>query len=269
MLVRERRACPVKVLVCIKQVPDSFDTLEIRGQTGWFTYMPLTVFRMNRFDEFALEEALQMRERVPGTTVHALSVGPQRVGATVRRALEMGADHGIHILARADEYVSPSTVAHSIAAYARPRGYDLIITGVMAEDDMACLTGQLAAAILDLPCATSVIHAEIHPESQEVRVDSEIEGGSRASFMLSLPAVLTIQSGINTPRYPSLSNVLRARSQQQEIIAFGDLEIPPPQDICSGIRSPDMASLGLFIGGTPREKARRILEILREKTILP
>ena len=96
------------------------------GPDGYHTNPP-TVFRMNRFDEFALEEALLIKEHYVRTVVHALSVGPERVGSTIRRALEMGADHGIHILDPSDGYISPFSVASLIAAYARDKGYDLII----------------------------------------------------------------------------------------------------------------------------------------------
>ncbi len=258
----------MKILVCIKQVNDSADTLQINEATGWIDYSRFTVFRMNRFDEFALEEALLARERIPGTTVHALSVGPMRVSSTIRRALEMGADHGIHLLNPDENYISPFTVASLIASYARGKGYDLILTGVMAEDDMACQVGQLVAAFLDVPCATSVISEEIHPESGEILVEREIEGGCRQSLLLLLPAVLTIQSGINLPRYPSLTHVLRARSQPQEIIHSGDLRISPEREVMEHVRHPEFTSKGMFIEGSPREKAHTILEILHEKSLL-
>ena len=262
------RSRGLNILVCIKQVPDSSDTLEINTHTRWFSYKPLTVFRMNRFDEFALEEGLQIRDRIPGSLVHAVSVGPERVNTTIRRALEMGADHGVHIQVRRDEYLSPFTVASAIASHAHGRPYDLIITGVMAEDDMACVTGQLIAAVLDLPCVTSVIRTELQAENSEVTVESEIENGYRASYLLSLPAVLTIQSGINTPRYPSLSNVMRARSQRQELIAMEDLGLSPAREICSGIRKPDTSSRGILLEGTTRDKAAKLITILHERSLL-
>ncbi len=265
---REERMHNVKILVCVKQVPDSSDTLGIDDRTGWFFHKPLTVFRMNRYDEFAVEEALQIRERLPGTAVHALSVGPDRVTTTIRRALEMGADHGVHVLVKRDEYMSPFAVASAIASYAGSRSYDLIMTGVMAEDDMACVTGQLTAAVLDLPCASSVIRTELHRGKTEITVDSEIENGCRASYLLGLPAVITIQSGINNPRYPSLSNVMRARSQQQESVRIEDLGMPSAREICSGIRMPDTSSQGLLIEGAARDKAKKLMSILHERSLL-
>jgi electron transfer flavoprotein beta subunit len=258
----------VKILVCVKQVPDSCDTLALEERTGWISYKPLTVFRMNRFDEFALEEALLIKENYRGSVIHALSVGPQRVGSTIQRALEMGADHGIHILDPTDGYISPFRVASFIASYARDKDYDLIITGVMAEDDMASQTGQLIAALLDKPCATSVIKTQIRLEDSAIIVDREIEGGRRLSVQLEIPAVLTIQPGINTPRYPSLSNVMRARAQQQEVIQSEELLEFNTRERCTGVRLPDSTSSGIFIEGSSQEKARKLLQILHEKSLL-
>ncbi|HVN71672.1 MAG TPA: electron transfer flavoprotein subunit beta/FixA family protein [Desulfomonilia bacterium] len=224
---------------------------------------------MNRFDEFAVEESLLIKERLPGTVAHALSVGPKRVNSTIRRALEMGADHGIHILYPDAGYISPYTVATLITTYARTKDYDLILAGIMAEDDMACQTGQLIAALMDLPYTTSVISSEIDDEAGEIVVGREIEGGRRLMVRFELPAVLTIQSGINTPRYPSLSNVMRARSQQHEVIRAEDLGIPQVRETCAGLRLPDSASMGTFIEGSPREKARKMIQVLHEKAFLP
>ena len=258
----------MKILVCIKQVPDSNDTLQIDERAGHLSYTANTAFRMNRFDEFALEEALLIKENLPGTLVDALSVGPERASSNVQRALGMGADHGIHILDRADGYMSPLTVASLIATCVRARNYDLIMTGVMAEDTMACQTGQLIAALLDLPCASSVIKEEACPESAEIMVEREIEGGSRETVRLKMPAVLTIQPGINFPRYPSFSKVMRARNYAQELVRAEDLEIEEPRESCRGVRIPDVASQGVFIKGSPREKAQKLMNILHEKSLL-
>ncbi len=258
----------MKILVCIKQVADSSETLRVDERTGLLSYDANTAFRMNRFDEFALEEALLIKEMLPGTSVDALSVGPERVSVMVQRAMGMGADHGIHILNRASGYSSPFTVASLIAECARARNYDLIVTGVMAEDTMASQTGQLIAAQLDLPCATSVIKEQVRPESGDIALEREIEGGSRETVQLKLPAVLTIQPGINFPRYPSFSKVMRARTYPQERIRAEDLDIEEPRESCRGVRIPRAASQGVFIEGSPAEKARKLINILHEKALL-
>jgi electron transfer flavoprotein beta subunit len=258
----------MKILVCIKQVSDSSDTLQIDERTGFPSYTEEAAFRMNRFDEFALEEALLIKERMSETLVDALSVGPQRVSATVQRAMGMGADHGIHILDEADGYRSPFTVASLIAACVRARNYDLIMTGVMAEDTMASQTGQLIAALLDLPCASSVIKEEVLAEREQIAVEREVEGGSRERVKLKLPAVLTIQPGINFPRYPSFSKVMRARTYAQEVIRAEDLAVEEPRELCRRVRIPDAPSQGVFIEGSPQEKVQKLIRILHEKSLL-
>ncbi len=258
----------MKILVCIKQVADSSDTDQIDERTGHLCYAANTAFRVNRFDEFALEEALLIKEKFPGTLVDALSVGPGRVSATVQRAMGMGADHGIHILDEADGYRSPFIVASLMAACVRARNYDLIMTGVMAEDTMASQTGQLIAALLDLPCASSVIKEEVLAEREQIAVEREVEGGSRERVKLKLPAVLTIQPGINFPRYPSFSKVMRARTYAQEIIRTEDLAIGEPRESCCRARVPDAPSQKVFIEGSPREKAQKVVCILHEKSLL-
>jgi electron transfer flavoprotein beta subunit len=258
----------MKILVCIKQVPDSSDTLRIDEQTGFLSYGADTAFRMNRFDEFALEEALLIKERFPGTLVDVLSLGPERVSATVQRAMGMGANHGIHILDESEGYKSPFTIAFLIASCVRPRNYDLIMTGVMAEDTMASQTGQIIAALLSLPSASSVIWQEIRPERGEVMVEREIEGGNREEVRLSMPAVLTIQPGINFPRYPSFSKVMRARTYAQELIKAEEVAIEEPREFCRRVRIPEAVAQGVFVEGSPQEKAKKLVRILHEKSLL-
>jgi electron transfer flavoprotein beta subunit len=258
----------MKILACVKQVPDSSDTMAITPAGSLLAPTPATVFRMNRYDEFALEEGLLLRERFPGTEVHAVTVGPERAGSTLRRALEMGADHGIHILTPEDVYLDPFAVASLVASCARTRTYDLILAGVMAEDDLEGQTGQLIAAILDLPCATSVMEARVRQADGEVDLEREIEGGQRMSVLARMPAVLTIQSGINTPRYPSLSHVLRARKQAFEVMAMDGPALPGSRSRCTGVRVPEVASQGVILAGTPREKAREVVRVLHEHAFL-
>ena len=258
----------MRILVCIKQVPDSTDTLQVNQQTGLLSNMENTAFKMNRFDEFAIEEALLIKEKLSGTIVDTVSVGPARVSATVQRALGMGADHGIHILDEIEGYRSPFTVASLIAACVLARNYDLIMTGVMAEDTMASQTGQIIAALMDLPSASSVIKEKIRPERAEVMVERETEGGNRELVQLTMPAVLTIQPGINFPRYPSFSKVMRARAYAQELIRAEDLVIEKPREFCRRVRISEPVSQGVFIEGSPREKAQKLIRILHEKSFL-
>ena len=165
-------------------------------------------------------------------------------------------------------YVSPLITASLIAAWAGPRNYDLVLFGVMAEDDMQGQVGPLAAEFLDLPLATSVIKAEAFPENGTVRVEREVEAGRRESLELPTPAVLTIQSGINKPRYPTLSGLLRAKKQVQEVLAAAALGPCEARERAVSVGLPQKTRAGLTLEGGVRDKASRLLEILKEKSFL-
>jgi len=154
----------MKILVCVKQVPDSSDALLIDERTGLLSYTEDAAFRMNRFDEFALEEALLIKEKLPGSLVDTLSVGPERANAPCSGLWAWGRTMASISSVRPTATGAPSRLHLLIAACIHERNYDLIMTGVMAEDTMASQTGQLIAALLDLPCATSVIEEEVRRE---------------------------------------------------------------------------------------------------------
>ena len=138
----------------------------------------------------------------------------------------------------------------------------------MAEDDLEGLVGPLIAERLGLPCAASVVSFRVSPEQNRVEAEKEVEGGRREKWRLLLPAVLTIQSGINKPRYPSLSHVLRARKQALEIIAAASLPGDEPRQSLVRYALPEKVRTGLVLTGTPEEKAGRLTRILGEKGLL-
>ncbi len=256
----------MQILVCVKQVPDSESVIEIAASGEWIAEEGL-VFRMNRFDEYAVEEALVIRDAFPGSTVTALTVGPRRAESAARRAMEMGADRGVRIPLETDGYASPMAVASLIAAHARGEGYDLILCGAMAEDDMQAQVGPLLAEMLDIPSATSVIAAAVSGDAA-IRVEREMEGGAREAMELSLPALVAVQPGINRPRYPSLSNVLRAKSQ-----AIPEESRTPGADGISferlgRLHLPERSSTCALITGSTAEKAEKLLAILASKSLL-
>lgn len=281
----------VRILVCVKQVPDAEAPIRI-ADDGRSLVVGAGDWRMNRFDEFAVEEALQIRESVPGSVVEAVSVGPARAVAVLRRALAMGADEALHILREEEEDPLPGDVAAWIAAAVRDRGCDLILTGVMSEDAMHAQTGPILAELLGIPCATAVIAVRLRPEAdglpvqsgvgtglrndaertraeaRVIRVERELEGGLREALELPLPALITVQSGINRPRYPALSHVLRARSQPLLTVPVGALPAPPRRErvVCLAWMEP--SGKALFLTGTPVEKAERLAALFRGKALL-
>ncbi len=256
------------LLVCVKQVPDSEALIRINDTNNWIQLEDNAVFRMNRFDEFAVEEALRIRESLTDVKIDAISVGPSRVTSTIRKAMEMGADNGIHILIPDEQYHPPYETASLIASYAGGKEYDLIFTGVMSEDDMQCQVGQLIAGILDIPFASSCMQERLDSEKNTIYVEREIEQGLRESLELALPALLTIQSGINRPRYPSLSNVLRAKKQEIITIDAKSLPLPEERERLTGISYPKKSKNSIFIEGSTEEKAAKLLNILHGESLI-
>ncbi|MBW2118226.1 MAG: electron transfer flavoprotein subunit beta/FixA family protein [Deltaproteobacteria bacterium] len=258
----------MKILVCVKHVPESGSVIGIDDSERWIRAEKSTTYKMNRFDAFAVEEALLIRQAFPGTRVEAVSVGPDRTAMVVKRAIGMGADNGVHMAIGDHGYLSPFTVASLIAGYAHDRHYDLILTGVMAEDDMQGMVGPMLAELLFLPCATFIIFEKISPGAETIYVEREIKGGYRDALELKLPAVLTIQGGINKPRYPSLSNMLRAKNQKLETIVARLDEQPGPREEVMRVSYPRKSRSGMVLEGSQQEKAAQLLKILRGKTLI-
>jgi len=255
----------LKILVCVRQVPDAVGVFRpdaagvALDETG-------RVYRMSEGDLFAVEEAVRWRERYGATGLTALSVGPDRAGAVVRRALEFGIDHGVHVRTEEGEPDDALRTARRIAAYARTRDFGLFLFGVMSEDLQRFQTGPMTAALLGLPHASAVISAERLPDGGRVRVEQEAEGGRRETLELPLPALLAVQPGINLPRYPSLSHKLRARKQDLEVIQVGGQPEGEARVRRVALRAPAAARPGVYIEGTPEEKAEQLLQVIRAKT---
>jgi electron transfer flavoprotein beta subunit len=258
----------MKLLVCVKQVPESEAVVTIDEDAQWVTIHGTSVFRMNHFDECAVEAAVQIKEHFPGTCIHILSVGPERSETVIRRAIGMGADHGTHMVTPGDGFVDPAILAGWMATLSEASGADLIFCGAMSEDLMQGQVGPLMAECLSLPCATAVVHVKIMPAGEGVHVEREIEGGYREAVALRLPALLTIQTGINQPRYPSLSNLLRANKLKLNTLHVDVTDEPAPLQNVKQVTLPRKLREGVFLEGSPSQKAEQLLTILSDRSFL-
>jgi electron transfer flavoprotein beta subunit len=177
----------------------------------------------------------------------------------------MGADHGAHIV---DDEVhdDPFRVAYCLAAFAGPRGYDLILTGVQSDDAMQGAVGPMVAACLGRPCATNVVATEWG--QSEVIAVRELESGRRERVALTLPAVLTIQSGPDAPRYPSLSNLLRANRTELETHVAAAFNPPVARQCVARLAYPQPSRACVMLEGTVVDKARRLRALLVERNVL-
>jgi electron transfer flavoprotein beta subunit len=258
----------MNILVCIKEVPAGDMQIRIDDSGRWIEAGDHDDYVLNRFDEYALEEAVRIKEHFAGTTVAVLSVGPERCRTVVRRALAKGADTGIHIQDPAPGCPPAETVAAAIAGFCQTRAYDLILTGVISEDLMQGLTGPLLAARLKIPCAAAVIRQRIDPDRHTVLAACELESGWTEEVRLTLPALLTIQSGINHPRYPSLSNMMRSRQQELTTLPIDSLAGVENESRLKALSEPAASSGAIFFEGTLEDKAEALLDLLVEKGVL-
>jgi electron transfer flavoprotein beta subunit len=267
----------VKIIVCIKQIiaPELAEfSPSPEAEAGDNASLPPPItssddqrYRFNPCDEYAVEEALRIRDSFPEVTVDALSLGPDRCRRVLTRALEMGAGKATLLHLDRPDPLTPFETASIIASYLRDKAYDLILTGVMAEDGMNGQTGQLIAALLDLPCATAVIGERLLSPRGPIYIEREEDGGTRTAYEIDLPAVLTIQSGINRPRYPALSHVLRARTQEIALVDAFSL-LPAPRERIINVSRAESSATCTFLAGSPPEKARQFLDFCRQKGFL-
>ena len=192
----------MKILVCVKQVPDLESRFKPNAAGIWYDEADLA-FRMNEYDEYAVEQAVRLREQQGDTAdVTVLSIGPDRVGETIKKALAMGCDRGVHVQDPTALLKDPWQIAGIIAAVATDKGFDLIFTGMQSQDRGSAQVGVLVAELLGISCATTLVGFAY--EDGTVTARRELEGGIKGVVKLKLPALVTCQLGLNVPRYPTL-----------------------------------------------------------------
>jgi len=262
---RRNDGSSMKILVCIKQILAPESELAPRADgTGPAPVGPAER-RISRYDACALEAALQLRESVGGR-IRVATVGPPWAAEALRRALGMGADDALHIIA-ADDVDDPFIVAGALAPAARD--CDLVLTGVMSEDLMQGTVGPILAALLDRPCATTAMAFERAAGGSALTVEEELEHGERSIVELTLPAVVTIQSGPWTPRYPSVSGLLKARRQAIQTLKLAAMPIDFPRQRIVAMTTPPPTRQGRMLPGTAADKAAQLVHLFRQRGFLP
>ena len=254
----------MKILVCIKQVPDMEARFRINNEGNWYDEADLA-FRMNEYDEYAVEQAVQLKEQLgnePEITV--LSIGPDRVVEAIKKALAMGGDRGVHI--RDDKYYQkdPWQIAATIAAYAKEQQFDLIFTGMLSQDRGSAQVGVTVAEQLGFACATTLVGFAY--DSGAITVRRELEGGIKGVARLKLPAVVTCQLGLNIPRYPTLPNIMKAKRKELATLAVADLLKEAELSATEKMYPPAKKGGGLILEGDLGDLVDRLLGILKVQT---
>ena len=255
----------------MKAVPDSGSRLIINETKTWIKDQDLT-FVASEADNYALEEALRLKEKNGGEVV-VLSMGGEESARVLRSGLAMGADRAIHLLdpkfKGADEFAAAMTLAKAIQ---KDGGADLVLTGVQSDDLGTGMTGTMLAEFLAVPHATVVVGVESGADEKSLKIRRELEGGINESVSLMLPALMTIQFGINQPRYASLKGIMAAKKKDFKVWSAADLGLADDAVGKAGamyevkeIFIPEKKSKVEILSGTPEEAALSLVEKLRKE----
>jgi electron transfer flavoprotein beta subunit len=256
----------MKIAVSVKQVPAKDAPLAIAQTGDWIRESDIG-FETNEPDGFALEEALRLKEKHGGEVV-AISMGPERAKQTIKEALAKGADRGIYIADNEFFKLDPLASARSLAAAIEKENFDLILTGLQSDDQGFGQTGVLLAELLGRPHATIIMSIEVVGQqmNQHMKLKRELEAGWFQHVELPLPAVLTIQSGINKPRYATLKGIMAAKKKEIVTIDRASLGVASaPTQRVERIYVPQKTKKTEFITGSAKEAAAKLLEKLKHE----
>jgi electron transfer flavoprotein beta subunit len=259
---------PLNIVVCLKQIPNPDLQFQI-APDGKDIRRDTLNYKLNGADEYALEEAVRLKEKQGGRVV-ALTLGPKRTEQMLREAMAKGADEALRIAYDDPAAFDVGRNARILAAAVRTVPHDLVLTGVQSDDYVNSATGGLVAGLLGLPHASVVTRVAF--AGGRLEVACELEGGLQRVVSLPLPALLTIQFGANTPRYAPLPAIMKASRQPIKELGPGALGLAGWESMALqysfAIRSlspPKAKGRAELIAGSVEEQAKRLAQLLREK----
>jgi electron transfer flavoprotein beta subunit len=259
----------MEILVCVKRVPDTAENeIEVAAE-GKDIKRDDLVYSVNEWDNYAVEEAIQIVERAGGS-VTVVSVGDEETEEVVRREMAMGANNGILLSDEAFEGSDGRGIATLLKAVVEKGNYDLILTGAQADDGAGQIGGMLAA-MLDMPYASVVNTLEVL-DDKKLKVGREIAGGNIEMNEIDLPCVLSIQTGINEPRYVGIRGIRKVASVEIPVWGASDLGIRPESIGQAGAKVkrvdyfvPELGEGAEILEGSLEEMAEKLVEILKAK----
>lgn len=258
----------MEILVCVKRVPDTAENeIEVNG-SGTDIERDDLVYSVNEWDNYAVEEAIQIRDKVGGS-VTVVTVGDDESEEVLRREMAMGADNGILLCDDAFEGSDGKGIATLLKAAVAKGKYDLILSGAQADDGAGQVGGMLAA-MLDYPYASLVNKIEVNGD--KLKVGREIEGGNQEMSEISMPCVLSIQTGINEPRYVGIRGIRKVASVEIPTLAAGDLGVDAASVGAAGAKVkradyfvPEMGEGAEMLEGSTDEIIAKLIEHLKAK----
>ena len=255
----------MKILVTIKQVPDTATQVKIAADGKTIETTGIT-WIVSPYDEFAVEEALRIKEKRGQGEVVAVSLGPDRVKEALRSCLAMGADRAIHVNDPAFEGADTLTAARALAAVVKLENPQLVLAGRQAIDDDMGATGAQVAEVLGWPCLSWIMEETVAADATSIRVGRQVEGGLEV-FDVPLPCVVTAQKGMNEPRYPTLKGIMGAKKKEIRDVKAADLPglgAPAAQLEVVALEALPPRPPGRILTGEPKDMARELVRALRE-----
>lgn len=258
----------MKILVTVKEVAEAEDDFDIDGLDIDDRYLE---YDLNEWDEYAIEEAVQIKEEGDDVDVVSVTVGPERAEETIRMALAKGVDRAIRVWdddIAATETLDPATKADVLAAVVEEEDPDLVFTGVQAGDDSFGATGVTLAETIDFEWGAVVNALDLDADAGVANVHRELEGGIEELTEIQLPAVLTIQTGINEPRYASLRGIRQAQSKPLDVSTLSDLGLDA--DVLesplrrTAMYEPESEGEAVLFEGSPEETAGELADLLQD-----
>jgi len=255
----------MNTFVLLKQVPDTETKIRIAGDKSAVEKTDIK-WIINPYDEFAVEEALKTREKLKAGTVTVVTVGPDRTVEALRTAVAMGADEAVHVKTDGD-LQDTYLVARALAEVVKKENGQLIFTGKQAIDDDQAATFGFVAEFLDLPSASVVVKCDVAADKTSVKVEREVEGGTKHVIQMPIPCLIAVNKGINSPRYASLPGIMKAKKKQIKTYSLADLglagEAPTLKE--GDYQLPPERKAGRKITGEPAAMVKELVRALREE----
>lgn len=260
------------IVVCVKHVPETAEAeikIDSSGRTIEKTGL---VFDINEWDDYALEEAVRLKEKFGGT-VTAITVGSEDSDSTLRKCLARGADNAIRVTDPKFEGSDGYVIAEILSRVIKNLPFNIILTGALAGDDGYAVVGPVLAELLGIPHATMVKKIELNGEV--AKVSRELEGGLEEIVEVKLPAVLAVQTGINEPRYVSIMGTRKAMQKEIKVLGLAEVGLSENEvgEAGSWIKVekmyvPPVEKQAEFLKGSPEEIAGKIAEILKARGLV-
>jgi len=260
------------IVVCVKHVPETAEAELKIDASGKAIEKTGLVFDINEWDDYALEEAVRIKEKLGGT-VTAITIGAEDSDSTLRKCLARGADRAIRVTDLKFEGSDGYAIAKILRSVIKDLAFDIILTGAQAGDDGYAMVGPILAEMLGIPHATMVKKIELGDGT--AKVNRELEGGLEEMVEVKLPALFSVQTGINEPRYVSIMGIRKAMQKEIKVLGLADIGLNENDvgEAGSWIKiqkmfAPPVEKQAEFLKGSPEEVSAKIAEILRARGLI-